>query len=255
MTEKHVRLCILILVALAATLDAATVSAQPGKDQFEMPDLYLRDPHQRTCMMKTSIAAVESSKREALLTGFVKEAYEKSHRWEKDFGVSGMDYVNYSGFYVVLYGSCKLASQVTGLLKRAFGDKWTWSRNENKSLVSSEAVLKGARAPSLFRRFRPQTDIQSCLVSADARPTPDYMKYSQLFGLMYVTWKSYGLPFLYVSYRNRSFYVLFSRNCDHRREIMAEYLRLMSRSNPQLPKLLGPLDFEHGARVFISDFG
>ncbi|MEI9933159.1 MAG: hypothetical protein WDM89_22165 [Rhizomicrobium sp.] len=252
--RKSLIAALIFLSIISAVSEISFGSSLPAEtSQIEMPEYFLAHIPSGVCSFEVSIAGSTVMDKQKLLTNFMQQAFELTNKWKVKFVVSGVNYISFSSFYVTLFEPCQ-PHTASSLLTKVYGKNWHWKLDNNPKLFATEKFFQENSPASMFFYFKPRVPIQSCLVSMFPNQSISVDQYPRIYGLMYATWRTFRLPFAYVGFRDRTFYGLFSRQCDQRDAIIKTYLKLMAEKDAKLASAIQSYDLKSGAADFLQIF-
>lgn len=213
----------LTLVALISVFGHARAS--DSSEKVVIPEYFLRGNPESVCVIRAEIAGNDSSDRKSSLLRLVDASFIATAGWHQDFVLSAIDYIDYSGFYAVLFNNCDHAGPEITRLRNFLrvAEKCSTKCHLTESslrVVQESGVVTSlkARAPtytspiSLFLAYRKRADLEKCVVEFKTGLTTTESRKQLYLALQSVRLK-YRMSILDVYPSGDDVFILFGRMC------------------------------------------
>lgn len=222
--------------------------------QVQLPEFFAKSDTS-ICPQHVQILQSDLPTRKKALEELLEASYRETQKWRYYYNISGVDFEKYTSFYVIGYGLCGNSLTLPKqLLDKFLGrHRWSWSRQLDRRLISHESTLKENLNPvALFKKLYPDVDIQTCLVTLAPHSKVPYGEYSEMYENLREVWRMYRLPFYIVGWSGDRFFILFSRYCNKRPDIMDAYKALLSKNNEPVNDKLDAPQYNTGKSDFYN---
>lgn len=210
------------LPALAAELDAVPeVAVPPGSQSY--------------CVIRSEVRGDSQSKRNSVVS-FIRAAYEQTEHWRRDYIVAAVDYVQFSQFYVVLYVGCPDIADSASKVQALFANGSDTDRVTIKfSRADETGIIARYSEPELpiflSDKFRGRSTLRDCTVRVPLRITKGgSLRLEEVVPIQNALLQlqlKYRMPIIDVYLVDNSFYLLLSRDCQHRETLLARAKNLL----------------------------
>jgi len=182
---------------------------------------------------------------------FAGESYARTEQWSGDFGIAGVDYVRFRKFYLfTLKVGCSDVAGARKFIKAYFPAATVMADEDGKQYLGRLSDWD-AGPINLFRRYKPNTSLQSCMISFQTRSGVDPMKFYEGFsGLV----AKYRFPIMHVHFANERFDLPFSDYCDQREPLLRGLLTAADRDHLPLRDQMAGVSFVAGEKEYRTHF-
>jgi hypothetical protein len=219
-------------------------------DTIQIPEVYFYTSSEVTyCVVRVNLSGAEKAYRKRILLDFVRDSYDRTDHWTKEYILSAIDYVNFSYLHLVIYEGCSIPIAILPNISQYFSNCKANRTRDCESIEThfiverTSALVKTITKPyvpiTLFGTIRGEEDLSLCTIKVPAQIPENIAESQSLTNNLLLLQSKYRMSIIDIRLLNDAYYMLLTRQCDQKSSLFSLMLELLKSEKFDWAKYLG----------------